>query len=60
MTQAQIGHQVGISQMHVSRLLARALGYLRPRLLGLPEHPAAQVRPLPRQAVARPSAGALT
>jgi RNA polymerase sigma-B factor len=37
MTQAQIGQQLGISQMHVSRLLAHALGYLRPRLLGLPE-----------------------
>jgi RNA polymerase sigma-B factor len=60
MTQAQIGHQLGISQMHVSRLLAHALGYLRLRLLGLPEHSAPQVRPLPRQAAARPSAGALT
>jgi RNA polymerase sigma-B factor len=39
MTQAQIGQQLGISQMHVSRLLAHALGYLRPRLLGLPERP---------------------
>jgi RNA polymerase sigma-B factor len=39
MTQAQIGQQLGISQMHVSRLLAHALGYLRPRLLGLPQHP---------------------
>jgi RNA polymerase sigma-B factor len=38
MTQAEIGQQLGISQMHVSRLLAHALGYLRPRLLGLPEH----------------------
>ena len=38
MTQAQIGQQLGISQMHVSRLLAHALGYLRPRLLGLPQH----------------------
>jgi RNA polymerase sigma-B factor len=37
MTEAQIGQQLGISQMHVSRLLAHALGYLRPRLLGLPE-----------------------
>jgi RNA polymerase sigma-B factor len=37
MTQAQIGQQLGISQMQVSRLLARALGYLRPRLLGVPE-----------------------
>jgi RNA polymerase sigma-B factor len=39
MTQAQVGQQLGISQMHVSRLLAHALGYLRPRLLGLPERP---------------------
>jgi RNA polymerase sigma-B factor len=53
MTQIQIGHQLGISQMHVSRLLAHALGYLRLRLLGLPEHSAAaQLRQLPRQAVA--------
>ncbi len=37
MTQAQIGQQLRISRMHVSRLLARALGYLRPRLPGLPE-----------------------
>ena len=36
MTQAQIGRQLGSSQMQVSRLLARALGYLRPRVLGLP------------------------
>ncbi|HEX2318246.1 MAG TPA: sigma-70 family RNA polymerase sigma factor [Streptosporangiaceae bacterium] len=34
MTQAQIGQQLGISQMHVCRLLAHALGYLRPLLLG--------------------------
>ena len=33
MTQAEIGQQLGFSQMHVSRLLARALGYLRERLL---------------------------
>jgi RNA polymerase sigma-B factor len=37
MTQAEIGQQLGISQMHVSRLLAHALAYLRERLLGLPE-----------------------
>ena len=37
MTQAEIGQQLGISQMHVSRLLAHALGHLRQRLLGLPE-----------------------
>jgi RNA polymerase sigma-B factor len=36
MTQAQIGQQLGISQMQVSRLLARALRYLRPRLTGQP------------------------
>ena len=35
MTQAQVGRQLGISQMHVSRLLAHALGYLRQRLLGV-------------------------
>jgi RNA polymerase sigma-B factor len=34
MTQAEIGQQLGISQMHVSRLLAHALGHLRKRLLG--------------------------
>jgi RNA polymerase sigma-B factor len=33
MTQAQIGQQLGISQMHVSRLSAHALSYLRQRLL---------------------------
>jgi RNA polymerase sigma-B factor len=33
MTQAEIGEQLGISQMHVSRLLAHALGYLRDRIL---------------------------
>jgi RNA polymerase sigma-B factor len=33
MTQAEIGDQLGISQMHVSRLLAHALGYLRNRIL---------------------------
>jgi RNA polymerase sigma-B factor len=37
MTQAQIGQQLGISQIQVSRLLAHALGYLRPRIFGPPE-----------------------
>jgi hypothetical protein len=37
MTQALIGQQLGLSQVHVSRLLASALGYLRPRLFGSPE-----------------------
>jgi RNA polymerase sigma-B factor len=34
MTQAEIGDRLGISQMHVSRLLASALSYLRERVLG--------------------------
>ena len=34
LTQAEIGERLGISQMHVSRLLARALGYLRECLAG--------------------------
>src|SRR3984957_13261078 len=33
MTQAEIGAQLGISQMHVSRLLAEALSYLRAHLV---------------------------
>ena len=37
LTQAEIGRLLGISQMHVSRLRARALGYLRSRLLDLEE-----------------------
>jgi len=38
MTQTQIGQQLRISQMHVSRLRARALGHLRARLLGPDPH----------------------
>ena len=37
MTQAQIGQRLRISQMHVSRLRAHALGHLRSRLLDLEE-----------------------
>ncbi|HEY1918781.1 MAG TPA: SigB/SigF/SigG family RNA polymerase sigma factor [Streptosporangiaceae bacterium] len=37
LTQAEIGDRLGISQMHVSRLLARALGYLRECLSGQDE-----------------------
>ncbi len=33
MTQTEIGDELGISQMHVSRLLAHALTYLRERML---------------------------
>jgi DNA-directed RNA polymerase specialized sigma subunit len=35
MTQAEIGQRLRISQMHVSRLRAHALGHLRSRLLDL-------------------------
>ncbi len=34
LTQTQIGKQLGMSQMHVCRLLAHALGYLRSCLTG--------------------------
>ena len=37
LTQAEIGAKLGISQMHVSRLLSRALGHLRSRLLDTPD-----------------------
>jgi RNA polymerase sigma-B factor len=37
MTQAEIGARLGISQMHVSRLLSRALDYLRTRIAEPPE-----------------------
>jgi RNA polymerase sigma-B factor len=37
LTQAEIGARLGISQMHVSRLLSRALSHLRSRLLDVPE-----------------------
>jgi RNA polymerase sigma-B factor len=46
MTQAQIGQQLGISQMQVSRLLARALSYLRPRLFDQPEYVSGTSSPL--------------
>ena len=41
MTQAEIGEQLAISQMHVSRLLSQALSYLRERILGSEPGPAA-------------------
>ena len=37
LTQTEIGDRLGISQMHVSRLLARALTHLRNRLLDIAE-----------------------
>jgi RNA polymerase sigma-B factor len=39
LTQTEIGERLGISQMHVSRLLARALGHLKSRLLDPAETP---------------------
>ena len=45
MTQAQIGQQLGLSQMRVSRLLARALGYLRPRIFGQTDYATEAVPP---------------
>jgi RNA polymerase sigma-B factor len=53
MNQSEIGGQLGISQMHVSRLLAHALGYLRERVLGTaPEAGAGHTVPA-RHATAR-------
>jgi RNA polymerase sigma-B factor len=47
MTQSQIGQQLGMSQIQVSRLLSHALGYLRPRVLGLHERtPGSRRRPV--------------
>ena len=40
MTQAEIGAQLGISQMHVSRLMTQSLTYLRDCLLDPEEHQA--------------------
>ena len=46
MTQDKIGQRLGLSQMQVSRLLGRALGYLRPRLLGLDQGDRLRRRPV--------------
>jgi RNA polymerase sigma-B factor len=45
MTQSQIGHELGLSQMHVSRLLTHALTYLRNRILGSDPPPPIADRP---------------
>ena len=60
MTQAQIGQRLGISQMHVSRLIAHALGYLRSRLLDLEgTHPSAGPAVAPQPPTGHePAAGA--
>jgi RNA polymerase sigma-B factor len=39
LTQTEIGDRLGISQMHVSRLLARALAHLRSKLIDPSEEP---------------------
>ena len=45
MTQSEIGDRLGVSQMQVSRLLRRALGFLRSRLTGaVPDPEASPVR----------------
>jgi RNA polymerase sigma-B factor len=48
LTQSQVGQQLGISQMQVSRLLAHALGYLRPRVTGQPDSQPRDHEPSPR------------
>lgn len=53
MSQREISSQLGISQMHVSRLLAHAIGYLRRRILGPEADPGAHYPRLP----ARPGTG---
>jgi RNA polymerase sigma-B factor len=53
MTQVQIGQQLGMSQMHVSRLIARALGHLRTRLVGRQDHPPGAARPGDRPGTCR-------
>ena len=50
MTQAEIGDRLGISQMHVSRLLDAALTRLRDRLSGGTAPPR---KPRPRRRIAR-------
>ena len=60
MTQARIGQQLGISQMQVSRLTARALAHLRTRLLGQQDHPAGARAALPARETGRAPAGCRT
>jgi RNA polymerase sigma-B factor len=57
MTQTEIGQRLRISQMHVSRLRAHALGHLRSRLLDL-EDAAPPARPAPPARAAQPTPAA--
>jgi RNA polymerase sigma-B factor len=50
LTQSQIAQQIGISQMHVSRLIRRALEKIRDEIGSEEEGPAAEERPRPRRA----------
>jgi RNA polymerase sigma-B factor len=56
MTQAEIGQQLGLSQMHVSRLISASLSFLRERMLGDGEPDAEQ--PAPHQPAAVAGQGA--
>jgi hypothetical protein len=55
-----VTERTGISQMHVSRLTARALGHLRTRLLGQQDHPAGAGPALPGPVTGRVPAGCRT
>jgi RNA polymerase sigma-B factor len=57
LTQEQVGDRLGISQMHVSRLLARALAYLRDRLTADPEPQSPSPAPSPASTWARRASG---
>ena len=49
---ARLPAALGITQMHVSRLAAHALGHLRTRLLGPQDHPGGTARPAADRAAA--------